>query len=109
METKHTAVALLKEWKRLYEEDNAWATLLPDGANKHDDELASISRRLDEMVEGAGITIYENQFIYTKADAWTALDRVAEEYIALAVDLPAIEQQALQEWVLMREGKISGI
>ena len=56
METKDTAVALLKEWKQLDEEDKAWATLLPDGANKHDDALASISRRLDEKAEAAGIT-----------------------------------------------------
>lgn len=84
---------------------NCGNTKLKDDIEFDAVRFAAISAELDRRCSEAGITIYENQFIYTKADAWTALDRVAEEYIALAVDLPAIEQQALQEWVLMKEGK----
>ena len=64
---------------------------------------SQICYELDSRLDKAGITMYENQFIYTKADAWTALDRVGEEYIALAADLPAKEQHDLETWLLIKK------
>jgi hypothetical protein len=99
METKDTAVALLKEWKQLDEEDKAWATLLPDGANKHDDALASISRRLDEKAGAWGITIESGRFTYD-------YNKVSEVSVrgrsTCFLNLPAREQQAIQEWLLIK-------
>ena len=78
------------------------AQLYADADAALDAHWIAIAAELDSRLDKAGITMYENQFIYTKADAWTALDRVGEEYIALAADLPAKEQHDLETWLLIK-------
>jgi len=113
METKDTAVALLKEWKRL---DNSWvdednyrdelgepiedAEAKIDAAwDRLDAEKASISRRLDEKAEYAGISIIGDKFAYESENVSTqGVHGIAYKFI----DLPAREQQAIQEWLLIK-------
>jgi len=113
METKDTAVALLKEWKRL---DNSWvdednyrdelgepiedAEAKIDAAwDRLDAEKASISRRLDEMSGAWGITIESGRFTYD-------YNKVSEVSVrgrsTCFLNLPAREQQAIQEWLLIK-------
>lgn len=113
METKDTAVALLKEWKRL---DNSWvdeddyrdelgepiegAEAKIDAAwDRLDAEKASISRRLDEIAEATGITIaHSGEFAYD----WDKTKLVNTTPKTCCLDLPAREQQAIQEWLLIK-------
>ncbi len=113
METKDTAEALLKEWKRL---DNSWvdeddyrddlgepiedAKAKIDAAWDYlDAEKASISRRLDEKAEAAGISIINGQFAYDPDKTEWRLESDGGRFFT---NLPAREQQAIQEWLLIK-------
>lgn len=92
-DTKETAVELLSEWKLL--EDHVISV-------RRDE----ISRRLDEMCEAAGISIIQGHFVYAKCVRGDAafggwFGAVIPENWAR---IPAREQQALQEWLLIKEG-----
>ena len=116
METKDTAVALLKEWERL---KNTWvdeddyrddlgepieeAKAKIDAAWDHlDTEKASVSRRLDEMAEAAGICMIGDKFGYESEKVlWQAVDGIGYKFL----DISAREQQAIQEWLLIKSEK----
>lgn len=94
METKDTAVALLKEWKYLSD-----SIMGPHGLRYHEVELASISRRLDEISGASGISIINGQFAYDSESVWwQAVHGTGYKF----VNLPAREQQAIQEWLLIK-------
>ncbi len=116
METKDTAVALLKEWKRL---DNSWvdeddyrdelgepiegAEAKIDAAwDRLDAEKASISRRLDEIAEAAGIILKDGYFMYSDINAHYDFGRFDVRFRISGGTLPAREQQAIQEWLLIK-------
>ena len=94
METKDTAVALLKEWKYLSD-----SIMGPHGLRYHEFELASISRRLDEKAEAAGISIINGQFAYDPDKTEWRLESDGGRFFT---NLPAREQQAIQEWLLIK-------
>ena len=113
METKDTAVALLKEWKKAKQdidihraskvvycktvEEMQWKGILP--MEKCEAILEDVSRRLDEIAEAWGITIESGRFTYD-------YNKVSEVSVrgrsTCFLNLPAREQQAIQEWLLIK-------
>ena len=117
METQQdTAVGLLKRWRELaWFLNNGGGITLPDwrivpGATCGEDiakaEIDAMARRLDSMCREAGIGIYENQFVY-KTNEWWGNQPVKSDaeimVIAANGKLSASEQQAIQEWLLIKE------
>ena len=113
METKDTAVALLKEWKKAKQdidihraskvvycktvEEMQWKGILP--MEKCEAILEDVSRRLDEIAEATGITIaHSGEFAYD----WDKTKLVNTTPKTCCLDLPAREQQAIQEWLLIK-------
>lgn len=103
METKDSAVQLLKEWKQLSD-----SIMGPHGLINHVVELARISRRLDEKAEAAGITIEagveyaHDSFVYVRVFQGRAMNLEFSEPYKKYGTLPAREQQAIQEWLLIK-------
>jgi len=106
-DTKETAVELLSEWKSRKEDIEVikfFGNL--DGNDLRnieflEKETDGLSRRLDEMCEAAGISIVDNEFAYNSDKTeW----RLLSDGGHLFINLPAREQQALQEWLLIKEG-----
>ena len=106
METKDTAVALLKEWKSAKDAHSDVAILLQVGLESPDEfsngllnVIEHISRRLDEMSGAWGITIESGRFTYD-------YNKVSEVSVrgrsTCFLNLPAREQQAIQEWLLIK-------
>ena len=97
METKDTAVALLKEWKYLSD-----SIMGPHGLTQHEVELTSISRRLDEMAEAWGISIGQDGLFWYKK---MLICLGGKSHCLIGNDfrvIPAREQQAIQEWLLIK-------
>jgi len=104
METKDTAVALLKEWKQLKSniDMDKWTLDHPNHFSRkfvieNMEKAEVISRRLDEMTGAAGISIEVGRFAYT--NMIVAFNTTMEIHF---LDLPAREQQAIQEWLLIK-------
>ena len=113
METKDTAVALLKEWKKAKQdidihraskvvycktvEEMQWKGILP--MEKCEAILEDVSRRLDEKAEAAGISIINGRFVQNYA--LLNVDHTPHGSTCW-LDLPAREQQAIQEWLLIK-------
>ena len=98
METKDTAVALLKEWKYANRQRKG------KGGGKNFHEIVEqlfddISRRLDEKAEAAGISIINGRFVQNYA--LLNVDHTPHGSTCW-LDLPAREQQAIQEWLLIK-------
>jgi hypothetical protein len=106
METKDTAVALLKEWKQLKSniDMDKWTLDHPNHFSRkfvieNIEKAEVISRRLDEKAEAVGITIIGDKFAYESENVSTqGVHGIAYKFI----DLPAREQQAIQEWLLIK-------
>ena len=81
---------------------NCGNTKLKDDIEFDAVRFAAIAAELDRRCSEAGISIYENQFIYSKAAAWKAINPVGDEYIALGADIPAKEQHDLETWLLIK-------
>ena len=106
METKDTAVALLKEWKQLKSniDMDKWTLDHPNHffrkfVIENIEKAEVISRRLDEMSGAWGITIESGRFTYD-------YNKVSEVSVrgrsTCFLNLPAREQQAIQEWLLIK-------
>ena len=106
METKDTAVALLKEWKQLKSniDMDKWTLDHPNHFSRkfvieNIEKAEVISRRLDEMSGAWGITIESGRFTYDYS-------KVSEVSVrgrsTCFLNLPAREQQAIQEWLLIK-------
>jgi len=106
METKDTAVALLKEWKQLKSniDMDKWTLDHPNHFSRkfvieNMEKAEVISRRLDEMSGAWGITIESGRFTYD-------YNKVSEVSVrgrsTCFLNLPAREQQAIQEWLLIK-------
>ena len=94
METKDTAVALLKEWKHQEIASNpfsSWAWV-----PEYQKEL---SQRLDEISGASGISIINGQFAYDSDKTEWRLESDGGRFFT---NLPAREQQAIQEWLLIK-------
>ena len=94
METKDTAVALLKEWKHQEIASNpfsSWAWV-----PEYQKEL---SQRLDEISGASGISIINGRFVQNYA--LLNVDHTPHGSTCW-LDLPAREQQAIQEWLLIK-------
>ncbi len=106
METKDSAVQLLKEWKSAKDAHSDVAILLQVGLESPDEfsngllnVIEHISRRLDEIAEATGITIaHSGEFAYD----WDKTKLVNTTPKTCCLDLPAREQQAIQEWLLIK-------
>ena len=106
METKDTAVALLKEWKSAKDAHSDVAILLQVGLESPNEfsngllnVIEHISRRLAEIAEATGITIaHSGEFAYD----WDKTKLVNTTPKTCCLDLPAREQQAIQEWLLIK-------
>ena len=99
METKDTAVALLKEWKQLKSniDMDKWTLDHPNHFSRkfvieNIEKAEVISRRLDEMSGAWGITIESGRFTYD-------YNKVSEVSVrgrsTCSFNLPALEQQAV--------------
>ena len=102
METKDTAVALLKEWKRMTDGNDFLKMQRSEPLlNAHNDFVVvqEISRRLDEKAEAAGISIINDQFAYDSDKTEWRLESDGGRFFT---NLPAREQQAIQEWLLIK-------
>ncbi len=107
METKDSAVQLLKEWKRLdeivaplfeaTEEERDFETSLVIG--HFTSQMRPISRRLDEISGASGISIINGRFVQNYA--LLNVDHTPHGSTCW-LDLPAREQQAIQEWLLIK-------
>ena len=109
METKDTAVALLKEWKSAKDAHSDVAILLQVGLESPDEfsngllnVIEHISRRLDEIVEAAGIILKDGYFMYSDINAHYDFGRFDVRFRISGGTLPAREQQAIQEWLLIK-------
>jgi hypothetical protein len=108
METKDTAVALLKEWKSRKEDIEAikfFGNL--DGNDLRnveflENEMESLSRRLDEIAKAAGIILKDGYFMYSDINAHYDFGRFDVRFRISGGNLPAREQQAIQEWLLIK-------
>jgi len=106
METKDTAVALLKEWKELKSniDMDKWTLDHPNHFSRkfvieNMEKEQVISRRLDEIAEAAGISIINGQFAYNSDKTEWRLESDGGRFFT---NLPAREQQAIQEWLLIK-------
>jgi len=101
METKDSAVHLLRLWK---EAKNTYevALLYFQGSEiPFVEEMREISRRLDEISGAAGISIGENGgFKYKLHGHILSPFFELKDYYGEAI--PAREQQAIQEWLLIK-------
>ena len=105
METKDTAVALLKEWKRMADGNDFLKMQRSEPLlNAHNDFVVvqDISRRLDEIVEAAGIILKDGYFMYSDINAHYDFGRFDVRFRISGGTLPAREQQAIQEWLLIK-------
>ena len=112
METKDSAVQLLKEWRY-----NSKMSLDERFFSKEDIEkiysaaaskTIELSRRLDEKAGAAGITIEagveyaHDSFVYVRVFQGRAMNLEFSEPYKKYGTLPAREQQAIQEWLLIK-------
>ena len=110
METKDSAVQLLKEWKRLdeivaplfeaTEEERDFETSLVIG--HFTSQMRPISRRLDEMAKAWGISLGQDGLFWYK-EMLVCLG--GKSHCLTGNDfrfIPAREQQAIQEWLLIK-------
>lgn len=69
------------------------------------DRNCALSRALDAKCEEAGISIYENQFCFSKAYAWQNEDQTGDEHTAYATcgDMPAADLHALLGYLLDKQ------
>jgi hypothetical protein len=113
-DTKETAVELLKEWQKLkmdIETDNRTLDNPTKFVVPNMEKADEISRRLDEMCEAAGISIQVGveytygSFVYGHVFHGRAMDLEFSDPFRKYRPIPAREQQALQEWLLIKEGK----
>jgi hypothetical protein len=103
METKDTAVALLKEWKSHIDMDK-WTLDHPNHFSRkfvieNMEKAEVLSRRLDEITGAAGISIINGQFAYDSDKTEWRLESDGGRFFT---NLPAREQQAIQEWLLIK-------
>jgi len=104
-----TAAELLAEWKELLDynhhlrndREDRFASLKEC---KNSERMDVVAARLDEMCEDAGISIIDGRFWYDDFDCEVEEeDGTAVGLGKIAVcELPAREQQALQEWLLIK-------
>ena len=106
METKDTAVALLKEWKQLKIDIDMdrWTLDHPNHFSRkfvieNMEKAEVISRRLDEISGASGISIINGRFVQNYA--LLNVDHTPHGSTCW-LDLPAREQQAIQEWLLIK-------
>ena len=113
METKDTAVALLKEWKKAKNdsdlhrhaksffgkslEELQWKNVTSQ--DMCETILEDVSRRLNEKAEAAGISIINGRFVQNYA--LLNVDHTPHGSTCW-LDLPAREQPAIQEWLLIK-------
>ena len=109
METKDTAVALLKEWKQLKIDIDMdrWTLDHPNHFSRkfvieNMEKAEVISRRLDEITEAAGIILKDGYFMYSDINAHYDFGRFDVRFRISGGTLPAREQQAIQEWLLIK-------
>ena len=70
-------------------------------------ETERIATELDMRCVEAGISIYENQFVYNTTEFWITHGRFLEhDIMAIAANgnMPAKEQHDLEGWLLLKEG-----
>jgi hypothetical protein len=106
-ETPPTAAELLAEWKRhkinaklASDEEREKFGLIPILP-----QIEAIAVQLDQVCEDAGVEIYEGQFVYNTTEVWKTDARSKEnDFMAIAANgsISAREQQALQEWLLIK-------
>jgi hypothetical protein len=106
METqeKESAVLLLAEWKRITEGNNFLKMQRSELLlNAHNDFVVvrEISRRLDVLAENAGIYLIDGTFSYA-VGKFTLKPGMPTVCISKT---PAEEQQAIQEWLLIKNKK----
>ena len=107
METKDTAVALLKEWKQLKSniDMDRWTLDHPNHFSRkfvieNMEKVEVISRRLDEKAEASGISMIGDKFAYESENVFTqGVHGIAYKFIDTVT---AREQQAIQEWLLIK-------
>lgn len=96
METKDTAAALLKEWRHQEIASSPFSSWAWD--SEYQKEL---SQRLDEISGASGISIGENGgFKYKLHGHILSPFFELKDYYGEAI--PAREQQAIQEWLLIK-------
>ncbi len=101
-ETPTTAAELLAEWKTLNALNETATTRSLFMAPHLVSHMAAIAARLDELCEDAGIEIIRmgaSQGYFFSYSRWTNLDSIK---IQAKPYLVAREQQALQEWLLIK-------
>lgn len=105
METQETttAVQLLAEWKRINGEGEDVAEFISTyGIESLFTYRAALKRRadsLDKIAEDAGISIIEGSFAYGSEKVhWDYKNGNGCKFL----NIPAEEQQAIQEWLLIK-------
>jgi hypothetical protein len=103
METqeKESAVLLLAQCKKLKESDDVWESILPSAVRMNDEKVGDLSRRLDVLAENAGIYLIDGTFSYA-VGKFTLKPGMPPVCISKT---PADEQQAIQEWLLIKNKK----
>lgn len=96
-----TAEEALSEWKRLNGEMNAdFSSGDPDNSMDYwDGQMAPYGARLDQLVEESGIYLHDGAFVYS--DITSGMPML---FGGLRMVIPAMEQQAIQNWLLRKAG-----
>lgn len=76
-----------------------WKELLHAKSFEHEYERSMIAARLDQLVEESGIYLHDGAFVYS--DITSGMPML---FGGLRMVIPAMEQQAIQNWLLRKAG-----